>query len=243
MLEITQADCLSRGQKQIATVVAMATVKEIRRENLAELLREFALNQAEMARRLEVEPAYVSALVTGDRNIGDRTARKIEGKFNKHLGWMDVPRAGTFSLHEPNVETFRPPRALLPLISWVAAGNRAEVNDPYAPGAAEAWIEFDTVASKSAFCLRVRGESMVRPDGTGFPDGCLVAVEPKRKAKSGDFVVVRFTDSDEATFKQYFIEGQLKYLKPLNHAYPNQIVPPDAYMVGVVFEKRIIEKF
>lgn len=84
---------------------------------------------------------------------------------------------------------------------------------------------------------------MVRPDGTGFPNGCYIAVEPRRKPKSGDFVVVRFNDSDEAAFKQYFIEGGTQYLRPLNPTYPTLGVPPDAQMVGVVFEKRIVEKF
>lgn len=84
---------------------------------------------------------------------------------------------------------------------------------------------------------------MVRPDGTGFPSGCYIAVEPRRAPKSGDFVVVRFNDSDEAAFKQYFIEGGTQYLRPLNPTYPTLGVPPDAQMVGVVFEKRVIERF
>lgn len=84
---------------------------------------------------------------------------------------------------------------------------------------------------------------MIRPDGSGFPNGCFIAVEPRRTPKSGDFVVVRFNDSDEAAFKQYFIEGGTQYLRPLNPTYPTLGVPSDAQMVGVVFEKRIIEKF
>lgn len=226
----------------------MATAKEYRRANLALLLVEFGINQADMARRLEVEPAYVSALMTGDRNVGDRTARKVESAFNKHEGWLDIPRhrlSQTQAIYREavNVEEVRPPAASLPLISWVSAGNRSEAFDPYALGAYEALIDFDSVASTSAFCLRVRGNSMIRPDGTGFPDGTLIAVEPRRLPKSGDFVVVRFNDDNEAAFKQLFIEGAIKYLRPLNPSYPTLMVSSDAVMVGVVFEKRIVEKF
>jgi plasmid maintenance system antidote protein VapI len=42
--------------------------------------------QAALARVLEVEPAYVSALLTGPpkgRDIGDKTARKIESRFEQ----------------------------------------------------------------------------------------------------------------------------------------------------------------
>lgn len=73
----------------------MATSKNIRRSNLLILLEEFQ-SQAALARALEVEPAYVSALLTGapkGRDIGDKTARKIEAKFNKPEGWMDQVNA------------------------------------------------------------------------------------------------------------------------------------------------------
>lgn len=134
-------------------------------------------------------------------------------------------------------------QTLLPRVSWVIAGSRAEAVDAYGPGAAEEWIEFDGAASKNAYCLKVRGDSMVRPDGSGFPDGCIIAVEPHRRAKSGDFVVIRFNDSDEATFKQYIVDGPMKLLKPLNPNWTTMQVTPDAHMAGVVFEMRIIKKF
>jgi SOS-response transcriptional repressor LexA len=215
--------------------------KAVRRQNLLALEQEHR-SLAELERKTGVSASYLSQVKGGYREMGDRVARTIEGKLHLGDGWMDVPRTAERQ-SDSNVEPFREPRAKLPLISWVSAGGREEANDPYLPGAAEAWIEFDTLASKSAFCLRVRGISMVRPDGTGFPDGCLIAVEPARKPASGDFVVVRFNDDNEATFKQYFVEGRTKYLRPLNPSYPTLMVSPDAQMVGVVFEKRVIEKF
>lgn len=152
-------------------------------------------------------------------------------------------RARTGKVH--NVEEHGPAGARLPLISWVRAGLRDDANDPYAPGKAETWIDFDTAASTSAFCLRVRGDSMVRPDGSepSFPDGCIIGVEPRRRPKSRDFAVFRFNDSDEATFKQFIVDGPLKILKPLNPSYPNIVLGPDAQLVGTVFEKRIITKY
>lgn len=82
----SKARCYIRG---------VATIKEIRRANFVSLLKAFG-SQAELARLLEVEPAYVSALLAGPpggRNIGDRTARKLEDRLNKPRGWMDVANA------------------------------------------------------------------------------------------------------------------------------------------------------
>lgn len=202
------------------------------------------LNKSELARAVGVEPSAITQWENGSTKAleGVNLVRAAEA-LRVNPRWLATGK-GPMALGEsPNVEEIAQPASSLPLISWVSAGTRSEAFDPYAPGAYEALIDFDSVASKSAFCLRIRGNSMVRPDGTGFPDGCLVAVEPKRLAKSGDFVVVRFEDSDEATFKQFFIEGALKYLRPLNPTYPTAVVQPDAHIVGVVFEKRIVEKF
>lgn len=217
----------------------MATSRDTRRENLRLLVGQ--QSQADFARELEVEPAYISQLLTGDRNIGDRTARKLEAMRGLPEGWMDQPHPR--AVHEPNVEYANQEASLLPLISWVSAGMKDDANDPYAPGNAEAWIPFESQSSSSAFCLRVRGESMIRPDGTGFPDGCLIAVEPKRRPKSGDFAVFRFNDSDEATFKMYVSDGPLKMLRPLNPSYPVIALGPDAQLVGTVFEMRTVAKF
>lgn len=152
-----------------------------------------------------------------------------------------------YRVAEPNVEDVPAASSRLPLISWVSAGLKDEANDPYAPGNAEAWIDFDGQASSSAFCLRVRGRSMESPDGREptFPDGCLIAVEPRRRPKSMEFAVFRFADTDEATFKQYVVNGPLKLLKPLNPDPEYKIIAlsPDAQLVGTVFEKRIIGRY
>lgn len=251
--DYTQALSATRTSSQVAIQLRTMDYKAARRFNVLTLEAEYGsleaiakasertLGQAEEA----VTASYLSQIKGGYRAMGDKVARKLE-RLRPELppGWMDVARSSlsTQVNFSTNVETFREARSLLPLISWVVAGTRAEANDPYPPGAAEAWIEFDTYMSKAAYCLRVRGTSMVRPDGTGFPEGCLIAIEPNRVAKSGDYVIVRFENDNEATFKQYFKEGDLHYLRPLNPTFPTQLMPPDGRVVGVVREWRIIGK-
>jgi len=48
--------------------------------------------------------------------------------------------------------------------------------------------------------------------------------------------VVRLDDRGEVTFKRLVIEGERRYLKPLNPNWPEKIieVPDDARIVGVV---------
>lgn len=179
------------------------------------------------------------------RDIGEELAREIERFHGLDPFWLDTEH-GAKNLREALEgagTAVPPPRSRLPLISWAIPGGRGDAANPYAPGAAEAWIGFEAEASQEAFCLRVRDDSMVRPDGSGFPAGCIIAIEPRRRPRSGDFVVARFAATDEATFKQFIVDGPVRLLKPLNTQFPTLTATPDCLIVGVVFEKLIRERF
>lgn len=135
------------------------------------------------------------------------------------------------------------PATRLPVISWVTAGLPFDVSDPYAPGVADSWEPFEGKFSGESYALRVKGDSMVGPDGSGFPEGTIIAVDPKREARNGDYVVVRFNNTDEATFKQLVLDGIWKFLKPLNPRYNTMQVPADAVLCGVVVEAVLKRKF
>ncbi len=69
-------------------------IKEIRKANLDDLLKQY--KAAEIARKADTKPAYISQIVTGVkttggrvRGIGDDLARKIESGLGLPGGWMD----------------------------------------------------------------------------------------------------------------------------------------------------------
>lgn len=227
-------------------------------KRIAETLDELGWQQKELSDKSGVDEGTISALITRDSMRSQFAAPLAEG-LGIQLLWLltgegekwltpnasanyaapSFSRSSGYNVAEP----VAPVRARLPKISWVSAGMKDHAHDPYLPGAADEWIEFESHFSKTAFCLVVRGDSMVRPDGTGFPEGSIIGVEPNRVAKAGDFVIVRFESSDEATFKQYIIDGPMKMLKPLNPRYMMMQLPPDGYVAGVVIEKIMREKF
>lgn len=250
--------------------LASMDVYAIRLMNMVALQRD--TKRKDFAAKVGIDYGQLGHYYIGERNIGPKIARKIEEAYGRPSGWLDVvhpelrpPQSPELALKAArnataylvefaaeaadrgNTEAAIEVTARLPLISWVSAGLKDDANDPYAPGNAEAWIDIRArqQISSSAFCLRVRGHSMVRADGTGFPDGCIIAVEPKRRPRSGDFVVVRFNDTDEATFKQYFVDGPLKMLRPLSAdpQYKMFVLGPDAQLAGVVFKKLLVEDF
>ena len=115
---------------------------------------------------------------------------------------------------------------MIPLVGQVAAGL---------PVLAEENIEEyiavgGSVASPDAFCLRVRGDSMIED---GMLDGDIIVVDQRKRAKAGDVVVALI--EDETTVKRFFPHGAMVELRPANAAMKPISVPSrDVSIQGVV---------
>ena len=118
----------------------------------------------------------------------------------------------------------------VPLVSWVRAGDWADVTDNLAGDGN--MVETTYKAKPNTFALIVEGQSM-EPK---FPAGCTIIVEPDAIPSNGSYIIVRQNGDTEATFKQLVVEGNHKYLKALNPDWPRRIIEmlPDAVICGVV---------
>jgi SOS-response transcriptional repressor LexA len=146
----------------------------------------------------------------------------------------------TSPLGETNVEPGPALSRQVPVISWVRAGSWAEVADPYEVGDAEMWLPVPKRAGQRTFALRVRGISME----PRYQEGDIIFVDPDAEAHHGSRVVVRLEQEKEATFKELVIEGERRYLRALNPAWPDPLleVTKEAVIVGVVIGKWVDEK-
>lgn len=110
----------------------------------------------------------------------------------------------------------------IPLIDFVQAGNWGDINE-----IKETQADYGSSlvcpvnCSNNTFALRVVGVSM-EPK---FFSGDLIFVDPDASYGNGSFVVARLDDENQATFKQLVIEGDHKFLKPLNKDWPEQLIP------------------
>ncbi|EGR1090072.1 LexA family transcriptional regulator, partial [Vibrio cholerae] len=75
-----------------------------------------------------------------------------------------------------------------------------------------------------------------------IPEGAIIVVDPEMPYSSGSLVVACLDDSIEATFKQLVIDGDQRYLKPLNPQYPAIPINDNCTIVGVV-KQAIIDFF
>lgn len=65
------------------------TIRITRRLNFELLLLDYS--QAKIARRYDAGASFINQLKREKRNIGDKTARKLEKTLGKPDGWMDTP--------------------------------------------------------------------------------------------------------------------------------------------------------
>ena len=142
----------------------------------------------------------------------------------------------------PNIaETAQPWRVArkYPLISWIAAGSKAESPDNFAAGGADEHLESTENAGECGYWLDVRGQSMTSQTNPSFPEGTKILIKPEGfDLISGKFYIARHRDG-EKTFKQYVYDAGYEYLLPLNPAFKPLEIDGDWEIIGRVIDAKI----
>ncbi|WP_332604746.1 LexA family protein [Acinetobacter sp. ESBL14] len=216
-------------------------ISEIRKLNLRRVINEaisngFAKNDAEYCKKKDLEPSYVSQLINGHRNIGERSARNLERKMGLENHDLDK----IFSLNQLDNNISLSKKILtkddqIPVISWVAAGSFSNVDTVLKDTEVSEWLPHNDDGGKNGYGLIVTGYSM----SPKFEPEDRIYVNPDfpvNDLKTGDLVIVSCLGDTEATFKQLVIEGSTKYLQPLNPNWKEKVIKltPDCRLVGKV---------
>ncbi|HBO6312194.1 XRE family transcriptional regulator [Pseudomonas aeruginosa] len=194
------------------------------------------ITQDQLAERIGKTQGAVGHWLNGRREPG-------LADINQMLTVLGLPPLGIQMPQErlQNVEmALQPSRApqTYPLISWVAAGQRAYSPDNFAPGSAEDWLPSTENAGPHGYWLIVKGPSMTSITGPSFPDGTPILIKPEGfDLVSGKFYIARHRDG-ESTFKQYIYDAGREYLVPLNPKF-EQLEMDDAWdVIGRVIDSK-----
>lgn len=187
------------------------------------------LSKRELSRLVECSPSAVTQWESGaTMNLRAASLLAIAAATGVRAEWLEAGR-GPMVEDRGNVSDGPPLRGQVPLISWVAAGSWADIEDPHPPGVGDEWVETTARVSSSAFALRVRGDSM-EPK---IPDGAIVIIDPARAYAHGAIVLAKRTADQQATLKQLWYDGADPKLRPLNERYPILDMPSDTRIIGV----------
>ncbi|MBF0424441.1 MAG: helix-turn-helix domain-containing protein [Magnetococcales bacterium] len=185
-------------------------------QRLAWARRKAGLNKSELARRVDVRPQSVIQWEAGRTGIAKRNILRVAEVLGVTPEWLQFGNNVLESVVE-NLASGPTPLTRVPLLSWEQAGRwDAIVHDRNASGNIDNWINTTRKLGRTAFALRVVGDSM-EPK---IPEGAIIVVDPERGAANKSLVVACLDDEKEATFKQMIIDGGNKFLNPINPRYP-----------------------
>ncbi len=213
--------------------------------------RVLGLTQEKLAHALEMNQSSVSHYMNGVNPLNPPVAAsfaKILGvdvaDFSPRLAKEIAEMAGGVGISshtfDANVESATGPSRYYeyPEISWVQAGVACEAMDLFNVGDFEAIHPSDAWAGPNGFWLKVRGPSMTSTNGISFSEGMIILVAPGSDVESGQYVVAKLIDTNEATFKQLIRDSGKAYLKPLNPAFPTVEVDDTWTVVGRVVDAK-----
>lgn len=207
-------------------------------ERLKQRMADQDLKAKDIVLKLGVAKGTVSQWVNGIAEPRGRNATALTALLRCNSTWLFEGRG----LPDRSVELELGPdlRGKVPLISWIQAGSWLEMAD----AEPEATIYYAHTANVGprAFALRVVGDSMTSyTGGKSIPEGAVVIVDPDITAENGSVVVARLDDTNEATLKQYVLDGNRKQLKPFNPQHKVIDINGNCTIIGVV--KQVIQDF
>lgn len=211
----------------------MKETEQIRIENFLLKLRQNKRDgrtQGHFAASINKHPSFVSNIVNGRSIIGEKLARELEPLLNEPKGWLDIDHAkdcGDYKALES---------AKIPVFAWATLGEWEKGRGDINYLATETMTLITMQCSEKTFATTVQDDMMM----PRFQPGDVIVVDPDRKPTSGDYVLAK--KDGAMTFKQLIIDGNERYLKPLNPVYSAMIRPlANAEIIGTAILRQQLD--
>lgn len=180
----------------------------------------------------EVDPSYISQILTGKRGFGEKAARKMEERLSLPINYFDTPRTEE-GLSNHSIKPVEKVLRTVALLDFEQAVNYQEyLKDP----AKCEFIATDANVSTNTFAIRVNDDIMMPI----FTLGSAAIVEPDLSPVPNDFVFAK--NGSEATLKKLVKDGGDWYLRPLNQQYPTKDAS-SFEIIGVITQVQSVTRF
>lgn len=188
-------------------------------------MKELDMTQEELARKLGITRGAITHYLAERRVPPLQQFQKIAAVLKVDPAWLQYGTRSENKIVTPvkSKTSYFP----IPILTWAQAAERSQKFVEHIP-------HFYTDQSHW-YALCVKGDSMVSATGLrSFHEGDFIIIDTEKEVTHGDFIVAVLPRSKEAIFKQYVIDGGVKYLKPLNTQYPLIQMDNKTLILGVV---------
>ncbi len=200
---------------------------------LLTLMEEQDLTVSELARRTGIGQPVIHRLLSGETdNPKVATLSPIANYFaisiSQLIGDESLPKdriTGTFSMTSHGWTS-------LPLLSWEQAvhwlQNRNSIN-------VNKYEATEISVSKNAYALRVKDTTML----PRFPEHTLLIIDPLVQPADRDYVIAHIANQKQAIFRQFLLDSDDIYLKPLNTDFKMTLLDKKSHLLGVMVQARM----
>ena len=174
--------------------------------NLRELMKKSGLNEAKLSRATNIPQATVHKILAGKtEDPRASTLKTLSDFFNISID--ELLSGNPIASSEKSLAATA---QSIPIISWKECIHSTQLVANLTPSNWERWMVSEFL-SKHAYALSSKPSMAPR-----FPKDTILFIDPDIAPKDGDYVVVLYSDTDEATLREFSIDGPTKLLLPLN---------------------------
>lgn len=146
--------------------------------------------------------------------------------------------ANTITIQKPTIPTEEKKLAsqyAIPILSWEQAKEFIDPNKVKLREMKNVIPHFYS-DNPNWYALSIQNDAMTAPHGnqSSFHQRDVIIVDPNKTPMHGNYVIALLPNAAEVIFKQYVIDGGIRYLKPLNPQYPTVQMDEKTRILGVV---------
>lgn len=201
-------------------------------------MKELDMTQEMLASKMSVTRGAITHYLSGRRVPPLNQFQKLAAILKVDPAWLQY---GTTSNKETVKKGHKKEKSeqahRIPLIEWNQVANF--IAKKFSADEQQRFLPHFFVDNENWFALKVKGDSMTSPlsNDKNFYEGDIIIISSEQAATHGDYVIALLPHANEATFKQYVVDGGISYLKPLNPQYPLSAIEKGVKILGVIKNK------
>ncbi len=193
------------------------------------------IRTSQLARNLELPQQTLQRIVSGtSTNPHTKTLKPIADFFGISIDQLKGTAPLPESVVDIDLPSTKPKARAVPIVLWDEIDNYIDQPQNYAP---KEHTYIDQNLSKTIFALHLP-ESSMEPY---FPKDSMLILDVQKQATDRSFILARLDETVTYIFRQLIIDGDQKYLKPMNpdlNRFPMRIMKDKDKIIAVLIEFR-----
>lgn len=204
---------------------------------IKERMRTLGLTQEMLAKKMGITRGAVAHYLAERRIPPLGQFKKMAAILKTDPAWLHY---GTIteksSKVSDNKKTSVSQKKPIPILSWEHVADFLDAHHIHED--IKEFVPYFYIDKPHWYALRIKGDAMTTHLGNNisFREGDIIIIDPERTPVHGNFIVALLPRAKEVTFKQYVIDGGIRYLKPLNPQYPLVEIDQSTFVCGVVMQ-------